>query len=164
MAVEDTVPGARIAYVFVFVQPQMWESFLGAINRPDLKDNPKFATGEARWKNCDEMNAIVEEWTMTKTKYEVMKILGDAGVPSGAVQDTGELLNDEHLKEREMVVDIDFPGRGIYQTLGCPIKLSDTHADIVRPPLLGEHTDEILETICKVDPQQLARLHEEKIV
>ncbi|MDA0663296.1 MAG: formyl-CoA transferase [Proteobacteria bacterium] len=159
-----TAPGGPNDYVFVFVQPQMWESFLGAINRPDLKDNPKFATGEARWKNCDEMNAIVEEWTMTKTKYEVMKILGDAGVPSGAVQDTGELLNDEHLKAREMVVDIDFPGRGIYQTLGCPIKLSDTHADIVRPPLLGEHTDEILETICKVDPQQLARLHEEKIV
>lgn len=159
-----TAPGGPNDYVFVFVQPQMWESFLGAINRPDLKDNPKFATGEARWKNCDEMNAIVEEWTRTKTKYEVMKVLGDAGVPSGAVQDTGELLNDEHLKAREMVVDIDFPGRGVYQTLGCPIKLSDTHADIVRPPLLGEHTDEILETICKVDPRQLARLHGEKIV
>ena len=112
-----TSPGGPNDYVFIFAQPQMWEAFLGAIDRPDLKDNPKFATGEARWENREEMDAIVEEWTKTKTKYEVMKILGDAGVPSGAVQDTGELIRDEHLREREMIVDIDFPNRGVYHTL-----------------------------------------------
>ncbi len=159
-----TSPGGPNDYVFIFAQPQMWEAFLGAIDRPDLKDNPKFATGEARWENREEMDAIVEEWTKTKTKYEVMKILGDAGVPSGAVQDTGELIRDEHLREREMIVDIDFPNRGVYHTLGCPIKLSDSHADIVRPPLLGEHTDEVLEGLCGVDPQDLARLHDDGVV
>ena len=54
--------------------------------------------------------------------------MGDAGVPCGACQDTGEVLADPHLKAREMIVDVDYPTRGTYQTVGCPIKLSDSPA------------------------------------
>jgi formyl-CoA transferase len=95
-----------------------------------------------------------------KTKYEAMKILGDAGVPSGACQDTGEILNDPHLKEREMILDIDYPPRGNYKTVGCPIKLSDSPAEIKRPPTLGEHTEHLLETLCDVDPEDFANLRD----
>jgi formyl-CoA transferase len=93
-----------------------------------------------------------------------MAILGEAGVPSGACQDTGEVLADPHLRARDMIVDVDFPTRGTYQTVGCPIKLSDSPAEITRPPLLGEHTDEVLAALCDVSPEELRRLHQTGVV
>jgi formyl-CoA transferase len=93
-----------------------------------------------------------------------MQVVGEAGVPSGACQDTGEVLADPHLRARDMIVDLDFPTRGTYQTVGCPIKLSDSPAAITRPPLLGEHTDEVLGSLCGVDAEALKRLHDAGIV
>jgi formyl-CoA transferase len=93
-----------------------------------------------------------------------MRLLGDAGVPCGACQDTGEVLADPHLKAREMIVDIDYPTRGTYQTVGCPIKLSDSPAAITRPPLLGEHSDQVLAELCDVTTDELQRLRESGVV
>lgn len=152
-------PGGPNDYVYIFAQPQMWKPLIGAMGQPQLADDPKFATAEARWQNRHALNAIVEEWTRQRTKHEVMQVLGEAGVPSGACQDTGEVLADPHLRARDMIVDVDFPTRGTYQTVGCPIKLSDSPAEITRPPLLGEHTDSVLASLCDIDDRELQRLH-----
>ncbi len=157
-------PGGPNDYVYIFAQPQMWKPLLGAMGREELADDPRFATPDARWENREAFNAIMSDWTRQRTKHEVMDILGAAGVPSGACQDTGEVLADPHLRERQMVVDVDFPTRGTYQTVGCPIKLSDSPAEIVRPPLLGEHTAEILASVCDVSPDDFARLRENGVV
>jgi formyl-CoA transferase len=157
-------PGGPNDYVYIFAQPQMWKPLLGAIGQPELADDPRFKTPDARWESRDALNAIIEAWTRQRTKHEVMQLLGDAGVPSGACQDTGEVLNDPHLRARDMIVDIDFPTRGTYQTVGCPIKLSDSPSEITRPPLLGEHTDEVLAGLCGVSPEELRRLHESGVV
>jgi formyl-CoA transferase len=167
-----TVPGTTYAcagggpndYVLVFVQPQMWKAMCGAMESPELADDPRFATAEVRWDNRDELNAIVEGWTRRYPKHEVMRRLGDAGVPCGACQDTGEVLADPHLKAREMIVDIDYPTRGTYQTVGCPIKLSDSPAEITRPPLLGEHTAELLGALCGVPADEVARMKRDGVV
>ena len=110
------------------------------------------------------LNAIVEAWTRQRSKHEVMRLMGDAGVPCGACQDTGEVLADPHLKAREMIVDVDYPTRGTYQTVGCPIKLSDSPVEVSRPPLLGEHTDALLEALCGVEPDEAKRLRQEGVV
>ena len=157
-------PGGPNDYVIVLAQPQMWRAMTAAIGRPELTEDPRFATPEVRWENRAALDAIVEEWTRQHTKHEVMGLLGDAGVPCGAVQDTGEVLADPHLKAREMIVDIDYPTRGIYQTVGCPIKLSDSPATVTRPPLLGEHTAELLRALCGVDPDEAKRLREDGVV
>ncbi|HEX2942250.1 MAG TPA: CoA transferase, partial [Rhodopila sp.] len=157
-------PGGPNDYVYIFAQPQMWKPFLGAIGHPELADDPRFATAEARWENRVTLNAIVEAWTRARTKHEVMRILGEAGVPSGACQDTGEVLADPHLRARDMVVDVDYPTRGTYQTVGCPIKLSDSPAVVTRPPMLGEHTGDILQALCGVDADELARLRNAGVV
>jgi formyl-CoA transferase len=157
-------PGGPNDYVIVLAQPQMWKGMCGAMGQPELADDPRFASADARWENRNALNGIVEEWTRKHTKYEVMQLLGDAGVPCGACQDTGEVLSDPHLKAREMIVDVDYPTRGTYQTVGCPVKLSDSPAEITRPPLLGEHTDALLGELCGVDPDQLKRLHESGVV
>ncbi len=157
-------PGGPNDYVYIFAQPQMWKPLLGAMGREELADDPRFATPDARWQNREAFNAIMSDWTHQRTKHEVMDILGAAGVPSGACQDTGEVLADPHLRERQMVVDVDFPTRGTYQTVGCPIKLSDSPAEIVRPPLLGEHTAEILASVCGVGADEVAALRDKGVV
>jgi formyl-CoA transferase len=94
----------------------------------------------------------------------VMRLMGDAGVPCGACLDTGEVLADPHLRARDMIVDIDYPTRGTYQTVGCPVKLSDSPAEVTRPPLLGEHTAEVLSALCGVTPAEVQRLREKGVV
>ena len=153
-------PGGRNDYIYIFAQQQMWKAFANAIGRPDIIEDPRYATPESRWDNRETLNAIIEGWTRQKTKYEAMRILGDAGVPSGACQDTGEILEDPHLKEREMIIDIDYPPRGKYKTVGCPIKLSDSPAEIKRPPTLGEHTEDLLAKLCGVTPEDFTKLRE----
>ena len=153
-------PGGRNDYIYIFAQQQMWKAFSNAIGRPDIIEDPRYATPESRWDNRETLNAIIEGWTRQKTKYEAMRILGDAGVPSGACQDTGEILEDPHLKEREMIIDIDYPPRGKYKTVGCPIKLSDSPADIKRPPTLGEHTEDLLGKLCGVTPEDFSKLRD----
>jgi len=153
-------PGGRNDYIYIFAQQQMWKAFANAIGRPDIIEDPRYATPESRWDNRKTLNAIIEGWTRQKTKYEAMRILGDAGVPSGACQDTGEILEDPHLKEREMIIDIDYPPRGKYKTVGCPIKLSDSPAEIKRPPTLGEHTEDLLGKLCGVTPEDFTKLRE----
>ncbi len=63
-----------------------------------------------------------------------------------------------------MIVDLDYPARGTYQTVGCPVKLSDSPAEISRPPLLGEHTGTLLDELCGIDSDELKRLREDGVV
>jgi formyl-CoA transferase len=151
-------PGGPNDYVYIFAQPQMWKAFLGAMGRPELADDPRFATPEARWENRETLDGLIAEWTRQHTKHDVLQRMGKAGVPCGACLDTGEVLSDPHLRARDMIVDVEYPSRGAYQTVGCPIKLSDSPAEIVRPPLLGEHTEKLLGEICGVSPEEARRL------
>ena len=137
-------PGGPNDYVFIFVQQQMWAPLVRAMGREDLVTDPRYATGDARWKNKAEVDALVEAWTSQRTKHEVMKILGSAGVPCGAVLDTGEVIDDPHLRARDMIVEIPHPVRGQYVTVGNPIKLSASPTTIGPSPQLGEHRREIL--------------------
>jgi formyl-CoA transferase len=157
-------PGGPDDHVIILCQPQMWPALVKTLGRPELSEDPRFKTADARWENRTVLNAIVEDWTKQRSKHEVMRLLGDAGVPCGACQDTGEVLADPHLKAREMIVDVDYPTRGTYQTVGCPVKLSDSPAVVTRPPLLGEHTAGLLGELCGVDPDEVTRLRDAGVV
>jgi formyl-CoA transferase len=137
-------PGGANDYVYIFAQQQMWPALLEVIGRPELAEDERFVGPAERWQHREALNAIIESWTMQHDKHEVMRLMGDAGVPCGACLDTGEVLADPHLRSREMIVDVDYPGRGTYMTPGCPIKLSDSPVLVERPPTLGEHTEQIL--------------------
>jgi formyl-CoA transferase len=137
-------PGGPNDYVFIFVQQQMWAPLLRAIGRADLLGDARYDTAEARWQHKAEVDALVEAWTSERSKHEVMKILAEAGVPCGAVLDTGEVIDDPHLRARDMIVEVEHPVRGRYITAGNPIKLSASPTTIGPSPLLGQHRDEIL--------------------
>jgi formyl-CoA transferase len=157
-------PGGPNDYVFIYAQQQMWPAFIEAIGRPELAQDPRFATAEARWANRAALDSAIEDWTRRHKKHEVMELLGAAGVPCGACQDTGEVLQDPHLRDREMILDVEYPPRGVYQTVGCPVKLSESPVRVSRPPLLGEHTDTVLGELCGLSPADCRRLRDDGVL
>ena len=87
-------PGGPNDYVFIFAQARMWPALVEVLDVEELRSDPRFATLEARWENRGALNPIIEGWTRQRTKHEVMRLLGAAGVPCGACQDTAEVLAD----------------------------------------------------------------------
>ena len=137
-------PGGANDYVYVIVQPPSWEPLMKIVGRPELITDSDFATPEARLPHIPECFSIIEKWTMTKSKFEVMDALNAVDVPCGPILSMKDIYEDRELYERGYLVELDHPTRGRYVQVGMPIKLSDSPAEVKRSPLLGEHTEEIL--------------------
>jgi formyl-CoA transferase len=95
---------------------------------------------------------------MTKTKFEAMDILNEFDIPCGPILSMKELAEDKSLRATGTVVEVDHPKRGKYLSVGNPIKLSDSPTDVVRSPLLGEHTMEILADVLRYSPDEIAAI------
>ena len=104
------------------------------------------------------MWGLIEKFASNYTKREFMAILNPIDVPCGPIMSTGDLANDEHIRGREMYVELDHPQRGKWYNVGMPIKLSDSPAVIKRSPTLGEHTDEILASVLGYGADQVASM------
>jgi formyl-CoA transferase len=137
-------PGGPNDYLYVVIQPQVWEGLMRTAGRADLLGDPAYDTPAARLPRLREVFDIVERWTLTRTKWEAFRELNAIGVPCGPILDTKELLEDEDLKTGGIIVEVEHPVRGTFKTVGCPFSLSDSRVEIRRPPLLGEHNAEIL--------------------
>ena len=157
-------PGGPDDYVYVIIQPQGWEPLMKVIGREDLVDHPDWRTPADRLPKLDQCFAIVEEWTKTKTKFEVMEILNPLNVPCGPILSMKDLVEEPSLRETGTVVEVDHPMRGSYLTVGNPIKLSDSPAEVKRSPLLGEHTDEILKEVMGYSDEEIAAAREQGTV
>jgi len=157
-------PGGPNDYVYVLAQQQMWDDMLRVTGLTEKLGGEKYATPAGRWEHREEVDSAIESWSMQHDKYEVMKILGDAGVPCGATQDTAEVLEDPHLIARDMILELDYPKYGTFKTVGCPIKMSDSPTDITRPPELSEHSAEVLSEFCDVTSEEYERLKAAGIV
>ncbi len=154
-------PGGPNDFVYLIIQPQVWAPLCAEIGRSDLVDDPKFSTPEARLERLDEVFTVVEDWTSTKTKFEVYERCNAIGVPCGPVLDTRELLEDPSLRQRSMVVAVDHPVRGSYLTVGCPLQLSDSPVDYRSAPLLGQHTAELLGEVLGLSDDEIRSLQDQ---
>lgn len=132
-------PGGQNDYVYIIVQPVGWEPIAKLIGRPELVDDPDWATPEARLSKLDKMFQLIEEWSIRYGKWDVLAQLNEHNIPCGPILSTKEIIEDDSLVENEMVVRVPHPERGEFVTVGCPIKLSDSPVDVERSPLLGEH-------------------------
>ncbi len=158
-------PGGDDDYVFMLTtNEEMWRALCGAMGRPELSDDPRFANPKARAKNNEELTAILNEWTGRHTKHEVMQMLGQAGVPCGAVLNTVELLGDPHLRQRRMIVDIEHPARGTISIPGCPVQLEDSPVEVKSAPLLGQHNAEVYGQMLGLSQQQLEDLKAQGVI
>jgi formyl-CoA transferase len=152
-------------YVFVHTANiEMWKALTKVLGRPELGDDPRYQTREGRMASQAELEALVEGFTATRTKHEVMELMGKAGVPCGAVLDSTEIMNNEHLRQRGMVVDIEHPTRGKMPMLGSPIRMSASPVEVTPAPLLGEHNAEVYGKLLGLNDEDLAALKRDKVI
>jgi formyl-CoA transferase len=132
------------AYIYFITQAPVWVAICDLIGKPDWKTDPDYATPPARLPRLRHIFNTIEQWTMTKTKFEVMDICNAVDIPVGPILSMKEIAEEPSLRKTGTVVEVDHPTRGKYLTVGNPIKMSDSITDVRRSPLLGEHTEEIL--------------------
>jgi len=105
----------------------------------------------------------IEQWTMTKDKFEAMDILNEYDIPCGPILSMKEIAEEPGLRASGTIVEVDHPVRGKYLTVGNPIKMSDSPTTVTRSPLLGEHTVEVLEQL-GYSQAQISALREEHVI
>ena len=148
------------AYIYFITQAPVWEKICDVIGEPGWKTHSDYAKPPARLSRLNEIFARIEQWTMTKTKFEAMEILNKDDIPCGPILSMKELAEDQSLRATGTIVEVDHPKRGKYLSVGNPIKLSDSPSDVTRSPLLGEHTDEILRQVLGFSDHQVAEIHD----
>jgi formyl-CoA transferase len=151
------------AYIYFTVQGHAWDPICDALGKPEWKTDPAYTTAKARQPHIDEIFATIEDFIKDKTKYEAVNVFRKFDIPCSPVLSMKELANDESLRASGTIVEVDHKERGKYLTVGSPIKFSDMKVEIKGSPLLGEHTDEILESMGYTQ-QQIAALHEQRVV
>src|SRR5215471_1944973 len=150
------------AYIYVITQAQAFPVLAKVIGHEDWLSDPDYNTPEARLPRLDQVFAEIEKWTMTMTKMEVMATLNPLEVPCGPILSMKEIAQEPALRETGTVVEVDHPKRGKYLTVGNPIKLSDSPADVRRSPLLGEHTEEILRCVLGLRDEEIQIARQQK--
>src|SRR5438128_14759 len=132
------------AYIYFITQAPVWEAICDLIGKQEWKTDPDYAKPPARLPRLKSIFATIEEWTKTKTKFEVMDICNQHDIPVGPILSMKEIAEAQSLRDHGTVAEVDHPTRGKYLTVGNPIKMSDSITEVRRSPLLGEHTEEIL--------------------
>ena len=153
------------AYVYIVLQNEekAFAEACRAIGKPEWIDDPKYNTPAARNLVKDEIYKGVEEYTLTRDKFEVVDTLGKAGVPCGPVLSMLDIEKDQSLYKCGTLVEVEQPKRGKFLTIGCPPKFSSFTPEVKAAPLLGEHTDEILKEVGYTD-EQIAQFHTDHVV
>ena len=133
-------------------QDTVWRRLAEAMGRPELGDDERFATHNARGAHQAELDALIGEWTATLTSAQLEKLLNDHSVPNGKIYTAPDMLADAHFAAREAVVRLAHPQLGEFAMQNVVPKLSDTPGEIRWVgPELGEHTDEVLVQLLDLD-------------
>jgi formyl-CoA transferase len=151
------------AYIYFITQAPVWDKICKVIGQEDWITDEAFATPAARLPHLRRIFERIEEWTMTKTKFEAMDILNELDIPCGPILSMKEIAADEGLRATGTVVEVDHPTRGKYLSVGNPIKMSDSPTEVRRSPLLGEHTDEVLAQL-GLGSDEVAALRAQKVI
>ena len=148
------------AYTYFITQAAVWANICDVVGKPDWKEHPDYSTPPARLSRLNEVFSAIEDWTMTKTKYEVMEICNPLNIPVGPILSMKELAEEPSLRATGTIVECEHPERGPYLSVGCPVKLSDNAVTVTRSPLLGEHTDEVLSKVLGYNEEDIASFRE----
>ena len=142
-----------------------WQALCEAMERPELTKDERFADGASRYEHQEELDRIIEEWTVTKTDYQVMEHLQRFGVAAVPSFSSPEIHSDPHLRARGCFNDLEVPGeKRRWRVLGPPWKFSATPASITRRgPQMGEHTAYVLGELLGMSQEEIARLEKERI-
>ncbi|MDV9195493.1 formyl-CoA transferase [Streptomyces sp. Wh19] len=157
-------PGGPNDYVYVIVQPVGWQPLCALVGRPELTDDPEWATPEARLPRLNKMFQLIEEWSSALPKWDVLEQLNAHNIPCGPILSTKEIVEDESLAANGMIVRVEHPERGTFTTVGSPLKLSDSPVDVVTSPLLGQHNEEVYVGELGLDNKELRLLKTDGVI
>jgi formyl-CoA transferase len=149
--------GAFINFGFGRAQDQ-WDTILKIIGHPEFVGDPRFADPYARGKVVDLVDKIITDWTSTKGGYEAFTTFAGAGISTGITYTSSQAMNDPHVSQRNMVVELEHPVRGKYKTLGYPAKLEKSAVEVKNAPLLGADTDNVLASMMGYTRKDLEEL------
>jgi crotonobetainyl-CoA:carnitine CoA-transferase CaiB-like acyl-CoA transferase len=136
---------------------RIWERLCEAVGREDWKKNPRFLNGLERLRNRDALTGELEGELGRATVAEWVERLNEAGIPCGPVYALDQVFEDPQVLARGMRVELPHPILGTFRTTGPPLKFERTPVRVERrPPLLGEHTDEVLEELGVPEPERRA--------
>ncbi len=151
------------AYIYFITQAAVWPAVCKVIGEERWIQDEAYKTPAARLLHQKPIFARIEQWTMTKTKFEAMAILNEFDIPCGPILSMKEIAADPALRASGTIVEVDHPTRGRYTTVGNPIKMSDSPTEVTRAPLLGEHTEQVLAEL-GYGADDLATLRAEKVI
>jgi formyl-CoA transferase len=151
------------AYLYFITQAAVWAEICKVIGKPEWITDPDYATPNARLPRLKQVFEAVEAWTRTKTKFEAMAEFNKHDVPCGPILSMEELAAEPSLRATGTIVEVDHPTRGKYLTVGNPIKMSDSPTEVIRSPLLGEHTSEVLKEL-GLSAAEIGALRAEKVI
>lgn len=141
----------------------MWRTFVGVIGRPELADDPRFDRLGRRVKNRDELTAEINRALANNPAEHWMDLFNQNGIPSGPILSMDEMFRHPQIAARRMLLTLPHPVHGEIKTTGLGVKLADTPGKISRPPLVGEHTDEVLAEY-GFTADEIAKMRETKVI
>ena len=152
--------GTADGFVMVAVgNDSLWRKFAAALEREDLLADERFATNPSRVAHRDILIPLIEETLATRTSAEWVQTLDAAGVPVGPIQTVDQAVQDPQVLARGMVAELQHPTAGTLKVVGCPVRLTRTPPAMrTAPPVLGQHTDEVLAGLGFSD-EDIASLH-----
>ncbi|MCI0658320.1 MAG: CoA transferase, partial [Acidobacteria bacterium] len=137
-----------------------WERLCKVLDRQDLAQDSRFLTSADRIHHCRQLAASLQLVFRQRTTAAWLALLREAGVPAGPIYDMAQVYEDPHVRAREMLVELDHPVAGTIKNIGIPVKLSRSPGRIRRPaPLLGQHTEEVLDWL-GLDEAQIGELRD----
>jgi len=143
----------------------LWIRFARTIGRGDLANDPRWKTNDSRVRGRDELEAEIDKTLRTKSRAEWGEIISNAGVPCGPVKDISEVASDPQVLHRDMVIEIEHATTGTLKMMGIPVKLSETPGNVkLPPPILSEHTEEILRDLLDQPPEVMKSLREQGVI
>jgi len=160
-------PGGSDDWVYLGATPRrlgLWLALVRAVGGDQMADDPNYSNFDWVVEHTDEIDDMIETWTMERTKYEVFHILGKAGVPCGPTLNAEDIYTDPQLLARDMIVTLQHPERGAFMVPGCPVKMSDSPVELEIGPHLGAQTEEVLKELLQMTDGDLAQLREQKLI
>ena len=142
----------------------MWTRICEALERPDLLQDPRFATRQERSDRAEELEQEVAGWFLERTMQEASDHLSRFSVPCSPVNDVAQAANDPHLSEREILMEVPDPIAGSIHVAGKMIKFSRTPMVVGSTPMVGEHTEEVLRDVLGYSGERIRALEESGVV
>jgi len=152
-------------FAMAVANERQWAVLCNVIGRPDLKDDPRFATNVTRVSNRAELTAALDEIFAARDADEWLEDLREAGLPCGPINTIPDVFDHPQAQVRGLALETEHPTAGPIQMTGFPYKLSHTPAEVRRPPpLLGQHTEEVLADLLGYSADQVTALREREII